>query len=79
MSSPIARPEFPAVDAELLSALEAVFPDRTPDGGLSNDAIRERIGEARVVRFLRRQFDRQARAGVAAMTDGSRLDLQGDD
>ncbi len=55
-----ARPlPFPAVDAELVEALERAFPDRCPDAALSHDEIRERIGETRVVRFLRRQLERQ--------------------
>lgn len=61
----LSRPaEFPDVPADLLAALERVFPDRCPDGALSNDEIRERIGEARVIRFLRRQTMRRARQGL---------------
>lgn len=74
MTTSPTRPEFPAVDPDLLAALEAAFPDRTPDGGLSNDEIRERIGEARVVRFLRRQRDRQAAVGLASVIGGARVD-----
>lgn len=54
--------EFPPISAELLEALERAFPDRCPDGELSDAAIRERIGECRVVRFLRRHYARQERA-----------------
>lgn len=56
--------EFPDVPADLMAALERIFPDRCPDGALSNDEIRERIGEARVLRFLRRQAARRARKGL---------------
>lgn len=59
-----AKAEFPPVDAALLAALETVFPDRCPDGGMSDAEIRERIGETRVVRFLKLQAERQRRAGV---------------
>ncbi len=54
-------PDFPSVPAELLEALERAFPDRCPDSELSDAEIRERIGECRVVRFLKRHHQRQER------------------
>jgi hypothetical protein len=54
--------DFPFIDETLLQELERIFPDKCPDGGLSNDDIRERIGETRVLRYLRRQFERQSRS-----------------
>ncbi len=56
-----ARPEFPPVDDALVDAVARVFPDRAPESGLTNDEIRERIGEVRVLRFLKHQRDRQRR------------------
>ena len=61
-----ARPEFPAVEDALIEAIERVFPDRAPESALSNDQIRERIGEARVLRFLKHQRDRQRRSAARA-------------
>ena len=56
-----ARPEFPPVEDALIEAIERIFPDRAPESALSNDEIRERIGEVRVLRFLKHQRDRQRR------------------
>lgn len=56
------EPDFPPIPTELLEALERAFPDRCPDAELSDAEIRERIGECRVVRFLRRHSQRQQRA-----------------
>lgn len=47
------KTDFPFVDAALVDALERVFPDRCPDPHLTEPEIRQRIGEVRVVRFLR--------------------------
>ena len=62
VGAPASTPEFPHVPPELLEALERVFPDRCPDSELSDADIRERIGECRVVRFIKRHFLRQQRA-----------------
>ena len=56
-----ATADFPFVPEDLLEALERVFPDRCPDGELTDAEIRERIGECRVLRFLKRHQQRQER------------------
>lgn len=61
-SRPSPEPDFPDVPTALLEALERAFPDRCPDADLTDAEIRERIGECRVVRFLRRRHERQHRA-----------------
>lgn len=61
---------FPHVPMELVTELERHFPDRCPDGRQSDLEIRERIGEVRVVRFLRALAERQARLNRRLADDG---------
>lgn len=51
--------EFPDAPDGLIEALERVFPDRLPESELTDAEIRERIGEVRVLRFLKRHRQRQ--------------------
>ena len=50
---------FPPISLDLLSALEAAFPERSPEPGEEHADLMVRAGEARVVRFMRRQFAEQ--------------------
>lgn len=64
MPLPAQRGEFPPVSAALVDELERTFPDRCPDPALSESEIRQKIGEVRVVRFLRLHHERQTRADL---------------
>jgi hypothetical protein len=50
---------FPTISLDLLTALEAAFPERSPEPGDAHADLMVRAGEARVVRFMRRQYDEQ--------------------
>nr|WP_250808762.1 hypothetical protein [Neorhizobium tomejilense] len=51
--------DFPPIPADLLQALDKMFPERTPSLKMSLDEIRWKGGERHVVRFLQDQFNRQ--------------------
>lgn len=46
-------PDYPAVSAELVEALERLYPDRCPSPDASDREIWRAVGRAEVVRFLR--------------------------
>jgi len=50
---------FPYVPKDLLEALEKLYPERTPEPEWSDREIWMRVGERRVVRFLKRIFEQQ--------------------
>ena len=50
---------FPPISLDLLTALQAAFPERSPEPGDEHAELMVRAGEARVVRFLRRKFNEQ--------------------
>jgi len=52
--------DFPHIPPHLVDALEARFPDRTPDPKQSYESIQQQIGASRVVRFLREVARQQA-------------------
>lgn len=57
---PQRRPSFPHVPLALLEALEERFPDKLP--GTTPEKltdVAEKVGEQRVVRLLRREFEKQ--------------------
>lgn len=68
MPLPAQRSDFPTVSAELIAELERTFPDRCPDAAMSDPEIRQKIGEIRVVRFLRLHHERQSRADLPTLT-----------
>lgn len=51
--------QFPPLTEALVSALEQRFPDRTPSIDTSDREVWARVGEVRVVRFLRSQLEHQ--------------------
>lgn len=59
MSSPKPLPDIPKA---LLEELERRFPDRAPELSLSDREVWAKAGEARLIRFLRHQFDEQNRS-----------------
>lgn len=50
---------LPVVPQDLLEALDKQFPERCPDPGWSDREIWMRVGERRVVRYLKRIFEQQ--------------------
>lgn len=50
---------FPSVPADLITALERQYPERTPELSEPLDAIRYRSGQVAVVRHLRAVFEAQ--------------------
>lgn len=50
---------LPVVPQDLLEALEKRFPDRCPDPQWTDREIWMRVGEQRVIRFLRSVFNQQ--------------------
>jgi hypothetical protein len=51
--------EFPPVPADLLAALELLFPDRCPDLATPERELWAQVGRCEVVRLLRARFDEQ--------------------
>ena len=51
--------QFPEVPRDLLTALEAAFPDRMPDLTETIDKVRYRQGQVSVIRFLRAHYEDQ--------------------
>lgn len=51
--------ELPVIPEDLLKALDKHFPERCPEPEWSEREIWMRVGERRVVRFLKRVFDEQ--------------------
>lgn len=51
--------QFPPVTEALVQALEQRFPDRAPNIDTSDREVWARVGEVRVVRFLRSQLEQQ--------------------
>lgn len=58
MSKPLTLPEIPE---QLLKALEARYPNKLPDGLVSEAQLALLIGQQRVVQLLRRTFEQQQR------------------
>lgn len=56
---PMIHEEFPPINPDVLKALEERFPDRLPDTYVDPQNFNMRIGEQRVIRFLRAQLQRQ--------------------
>lgn len=52
---------FPRISKELMEALHALFPERTPELSWTDREIWVRVGERRVVRTLQRIYDEQNR------------------
>jgi hypothetical protein len=57
------------ITPQLVSALEAVFPDRMPDQVISERDLAIRIGNLQVVRLLRQAMEAAHEAGIIA-SDG---------
>lgn len=53
------KQKFPPVPAALIDELERRFRDRIPDTVPTQDEVGVLVGQQQVVRFLRREFDRQ--------------------
>lgn len=53
--------DFPRIPNDLIEALDALYPERTPDPQWSDREVWMRVGERRVVRTLQRIFDEQNR------------------
>lgn len=51
----------PAVPVAVVEWLEALFPDRLPSEPGERDEFVAKVGEQRVIRRLRREFERQQR------------------
>lgn len=51
--------KLPVIPQDLLEALDKQFPDRCPEPSWSEREIWMRVGERRVVRFLKRIFEQQ--------------------
>ena len=49
----------PIIDRKLLQWLESEFPDRMPDPSFSDREILIKMGEVRVVRFIRARLEAQ--------------------
>lgn len=63
---------FPPIDSELLAALEALFPHRSPDKSETAADLMFRGGQRQVVDFLKSKFEEQ-QAGSEGMPDVLRL------
>lgn len=50
---------LPAIPQDLLDALDARYPERCPDPEWTERQIWMRVGERRVIKFLKAQFDLQ--------------------
>lgn len=53
------RNSFPPVPLALIEELEKRFPDRIPDDVQEHTSFAELVGQQKVIRFLRREFDKQ--------------------
>lgn len=53
---------FPAVPAELLKALELIYPDTLPSDPVSAEEIARLVGRQQVIRKMRYEFGRQTGA-----------------
>jgi len=51
--------KLPVISEDLLKALDKQFPERCPEPSWSDREVWMRVGERRVVRFLKRVFDQQ--------------------
>lgn len=49
----------PPIDEALLNVLEVTFPNRCPDPEWSEREIWQRVGEQRLIRWLRHQYKNQ--------------------
>jgi hypothetical protein len=49
----------PPIPLALLKELEERFPDRLPDSVLEHTSLADLIGQQKVIRFLRREFEKQ--------------------
>jgi len=51
--------KFPIVDKVLIDALSEQFPDQVPELNDSDREVWAKVGEQRVIRFLKRNFEEQ--------------------
>jgi len=65
--------EFPPIDGPLLAALEAVFPNRSPEITDTDRQVWRKVGNVEVVAFLRARFDAQNDAAPEADSSVMRL------
>ena len=50
---------FPFIPADLIEALDIIFPEKSPPLSMSLDEIRYRSGQRSVVQFLKRKHEEQ--------------------
>lgn len=57
--------DTPLIPEDLLTSLEALFPDRCPSPGTAIDEVWAAAGRAQVIRYLRSEFEHQKREALS--------------
>lgn len=67
--------KLPPLSADLVSALDELFPERCPDIHASDREIWVEVGKREVVRFIQHQFKVQQEAARSLGHDGGELPM----